>query len=107
MTAASAALTAARCKSISAPPAMPGVTRCSWAARMAFIPAGSFTMGDNLDGESDATVHSVYVSAFYMDQYDVTYSLWQQVHNWAVTHGYSFDYAGSGKAANHPVQTID
>jgi formylglycine-generating enzyme required for sulfatase activity len=74
---------------------------------MAFIPAGSFTMGDNLDGESDATVHSVYVSAFYMDQYDVTYSLWQQVHNWAVTHGYSFDYAGSGKAANHPVQTID
>ena len=42
-----------------------------------------------------------------MDQYDVTYSLWQQVYNWAVAHGYSFDNAGSGKAANHPVQTID
>jgi formylglycine-generating enzyme required for sulfatase activity len=74
---------------------------------MALIPAGSFQMGDNLDGESDAPVHTVYVSAFYMDQYDVTYALWQQVYNWAVAHGYSFDYAGSGKAANHPVQTID
>ena len=74
---------------------------------MALIPAGSFTMGDNLDGEGDAPVHSVYVSAFYMDQTDVTYSLWQQVYNWAITHGYSFDYAGAGKAANHPVQTID
>ena len=36
-------------------------------------------------------VHTVYVSAFYMDQYDVTYALWQQVYNWAITHGYSFD----------------
>ncbi len=34
-------------------------------------------------------------------------ALWQQVYNWAIAHGYSFDYAGSGKAANHPVQTID
>ena len=41
---------------------------------LAYIPAGSFQMGDNLDGESDAPVHSVYVSAFYMDQNDVTYS---------------------------------
>ena len=74
---------------------------------MALIPAGNFTMGDNQDGESDAPVHTVYVSAFYMDQTDVTYSLWQQVYNWAVTHGYSFDYAGSGKAANHPAQWVD
>jgi sulfatase modifying factor 1 len=74
---------------------------------MALIPAGSFQMGDNLDGESDAPVHSAYVSAFYMDKYDVTFSLWQQVYNWATNHGYSFNYAGLGKAANHPVQTID
>ncbi len=38
---------------------------------MALIPAGSFMMGDTLDGESDAiaTVETVYVTAFYMDQY--------------------------------------
>ncbi len=81
---------------------------------MALIPAGSFQMGDNLDGESDAPVHSVYVSAFYMDQYDVTYALWQQVYNWATNHGYGFfqntvygAYSAAGKAVNHPVQMID
>jgi len=77
-------------------------------AGMALIPAGSFTMGDNLDGNGDALpLHTVYVSAFYMDKYDVTKALWDDVYNWAIIHGYSFDYAGSGKAANHPVQTID
>ena len=75
---------------------------------MAFIPTGSFTMGDSLDGDSSALpLHTVYVSAFYMDKYDVTLVLWQQVYNWAIIHGYSFDYAGSGKTADHPVQTID
>ena len=42
---------------------------------MALVPAGSFQMGDSLDGESDAPVHTVYVSAFYMDQTDVTEAL--------------------------------
>jgi formylglycine-generating enzyme required for sulfatase activity len=76
---------------------------------MALIPAGSFTMGDtfNEGWSNELPLHTVYVSAFYMDQYDVTLALWQQVYNWAITHGYSFDKAGSGKAANHPVQTID
>ena len=31
----------------------------------------------------------------------------EQVYQWATNHGYSFDYAGSGKAANHPVQTVN
>jgi len=78
---------------------------------MALIPAGSFTMGNCMDPNEgfsyELPLHSVYVSGFYMDQYDVTYALWQQVHNWATNHGYSFDSAGSGKAANHPVQRID
>jgi formylglycine-generating enzyme required for sulfatase activity len=78
---------------------------------MALIPAGSFTMGncmDPNDGNSgELPLHTVYVSAFYMDKYDVTYALWQQVYNWAITHGYNFDYVGSGKAASHPVQTVD
>jgi sulfatase modifying factor 1 len=74
---------------------------------MALIPAGSFTMGDSLDGDSSALpLHTVYVSAFYMDKYDVTLALWQQVYNWAITHGYNFDYVDLGKAANHPVQAF-
>ena len=37
----------------------------------------------------------------------VSYSQWQSVYYWATNHGYGFDNAGSGKAANHPVQTVD
>jgi sulfatase modifying factor 1 len=74
---------------------------------MVLIPAGSFTMGDSLDGENDATpTVSVTVSAFYMDTNLVSYSQWQTVYNWAASHGYGFDNAGAGKAANHPVQTV-
>ena len=73
---------------------------------MALIPAGSFTMGDSLDGESDAipTV-TVNVSAFYMDTNLVNRTLWQQVYQWATTNGYSFDHAGAAQGADHPVYT--
>jgi formylglycine-generating enzyme required for sulfatase activity len=79
---------------------------------MALILADSFTMGDNLgDGVAggwpdEVPLHTVYVSAFYMDQYEVTKALWDDVYNWAITHGYSFDNGGLGKAATHPVQTV-
>ncbi len=78
---------------------------------MALIPAGNFTMGNCMDPNegypNELPLHTVYVSAFYMDKYAVTKVLWDSVYSWAVAHGYSFDYAGSGKAANHPVQSID
>ncbi len=78
---------------------------------MALIPAGSFTMGNCMDpnegSDDELPLHTVYISAFYMDKNDVTWALWQQVYNWAIIHGYTFDNAGSGKAANHPVQTVN
>ena len=84
-----------------------GVAATNIPAGMALIPAGSFTMGDTLDGESDAVPTNVYVSQFYMDTNLVTYSLWESVYSYATNRGYGFDYAGSGKAANHPVQSVD
>ena len=81
-------------------------------ANMVLIPAGSFTMGNCMDtnegSSSELPLHSVYLSAFYMDKYDVTKALWDEVRNWATNHGYSFDYSnsGQGKAANHPAQTM-
>ena len=74
---------------------------------MVLIPAGAFTMGDSLDGESDATPISVTVSALYMDVNLTSWSQWQSVYYWATDHGYGFVHAGAGKAANHPVQTVD
>jgi len=83
-------------------------------AGMALIPAGTFTMGDTLDGESDAIPTNIYVSAFYMDVNLVSWSQWQTVNSYATNHGYHFFtnttyavYQADGKAANHPVQTVD
>ena len=76
-------------------------------AGMVLVRAGVFTIGDTLDGESDAIPTNVTVSAFYMDQNLVSYSQWRSVYNWATNNGYGFDNVGSGKAANHPVQWMD
>lgn len=76
-------------------------------AGMVLIPAGTFTMGDTLDGEWDAVPTNIYVSGFFLDVNLVSYSKWQSVYNWAVTNGYNFDNAGSGVAPNHPVQLVN
>ena len=76
---------------------------------MAFIPAGSFTIGNSI-GDSDITdanPTNVYVSAFYMDTNLVSLSQWQGVYNYATNHGYSFDDAGTDKAENTPVVIVD
>ena len=79
-------------------------------AGMALIPAGSFIMGDytNMDGEADALPTNIYVSAFYMDANLVASSQWQSVFAYATNNGYAFSTNSlAGKAANHPVQTLD
>ena len=77
-------------------------------ASMALIPAGSFQMGDNLDGSSDARpVHTVYVGAFYMDKTPVTKANWDEVRAWGATHGYTDLPSGGGKASGHPVQIVN
>ena len=73
----------------------------------ALIQAGSFSMGDTLDGLSSALpVHTVQVSAFYMAKNLVTKADWDAVRTWGLTYGYTDLSAGEGKSANHPVQTI-
>ncbi len=81
-------------------------------AAMALIPAGSFTMGDSLDGgypSYDNSPTNVYVSGFYMDVNDVTEKLWANIYDWALTNGYDFDNTGAAypKGSNYPVQTVD
>lgn len=79
-------------------------------AGMVLIPSGPFTMGDTFyegyEWPSELPTHTVQVSAFYMDTYEVTKALWDEVKTWAVAHGYAFDNEGLGKAANHPVQSV-
>ena len=79
-------------------------------AEMALIPEGSFQMGNcmgtNEGNTNELPVHTVNVSAFYMDKNLVTKELWDEVYHWATNNGYSFDNAGYGKELTHPVQTV-
>ena len=76
-------------------------------AGMAMIPAGSFTMGDTVDGGNPATTN-IYISTFYMDTTLVPYSLWTSVYTYATNHGYSFaTNSAPGKGANYPVSLQD
>lgn len=84
-----------------APPAPP---------EMAYIPAGTFQMGDSFLTDSsthELPVHNVHISAFFMDKFEVSREKWLDVYAWAVANGYNFTYGGSFKAATHPVHTIN
>jgi formylglycine-generating enzyme required for sulfatase activity len=79
------------------------------------ILAGSYVRGDNLDGISDAPVHSVYVSDFVMDTNLVSGGLWNSVvEGLPPTSGYDLPSAAqlgpntapAFKAANHPVYNV-
>ncbi|MCX6876428.1 MAG: leucine-rich repeat protein [Verrucomicrobia bacterium] len=74
----------------------------------ALIPAGSFQMGDTLDGDAALDpVHTVQVSAFYMAKHEVTTDLYNKVRTWGVAHGYP-DFAtfyGIG-GTSYPVQDL-
>ncbi len=76
---------------------------------MVLIPAGEFQMGDTFSkvNNQEHPIRVIFISAFYIDKYEVTKSLWDEVYRWATNHGYSFDNPGSGKATNHPIQFIN
>lgn len=76
---------------------------------MVLVPAGIFSMGDNLEEGwyLEWPVHTVYVSGFYMDKTGVTLAQWQAVRDWSITNGYDLADIGAGKAADHPVYDVN
>jgi formylglycine-generating enzyme required for sulfatase activity len=75
----------------------------------AFIPQGAFTMGNSMTADTDITtspIRVVTLDAFYMGKYEVTKAEWDEVRTWGLNNGYTDLAAGSGKANNHPVQSI-
>ena len=85
-----------------------GTTNSPTPQGMALIPAGVFQMGDDFyeGAQYELPIHTVYISAFYMDKYEVTFALWNKVVAWSVTNGYAYDNPGARKATNHPVQMV-
>jgi formylglycine-generating enzyme len=72
------------------------------------IPGGSFTMGRTSgDTDTNAPPVTVTVSPFYIQQTETTKAQWDEVRTWAVSNGYTDLAAGAGKAANHPVHSVN
>lgn len=65
------------------------MTTTPWPIGMVKVDAGAFEMGDhyNVADTDEEPVHSVYVSAFYMDRYLVTNERMRRVMQWAYDHG--------------------
>ena len=70
---------------------------------MALIPAGSFQMGD---ARVAGPEHTVTVSAFAMDKWEVSIELWESVRAWGNAHGYDL-VAGGSYGAKHPVNGVN
>lgn len=74
---------------------------------MVYIPGGAFEMGDSFrQAPDELPVHSVFVSSFFMDKYEVTRELWTEVWAWAIGNGYQFSGASDNFGANHPIVRI-
>ena len=75
---------------------------------LVLIPAGSFQMRDAFGegGSNGRPVHSVTVSAFFLQERETTKAEWDTVRTWALVNGFTFDSPGDGKAANHPVHNV-
>ena len=72
-------------------------------AGMALIPAGPFEMGD---ARVVVPVHTVTVSAFAMDKWEVPIEFWESVRAWGNAHGYDL-VAGVSYGAKHPVNRVN
>jgi len=69
---------------------------------MVKIPSGA-----NCGTDPDFGAYALTVESFCMDATEVTKARWDAVQTWALTNGYSFDNAGSGKEPDHPIQTVN
>jgi formylglycine-generating enzyme required for sulfatase activity len=57
-------------------------------------------------GANELPAHAVTVGAYFIGRHEVTNAQWDEVQAWAASHGYSDLAAGTGKAADHPLQAM-
>lgn len=72
-------------------------------AGMALIPEGPFQMGDDLVAQP---VHTVTVSAFAIDKWEVSIEIWESVRAWGNAHGYDL-VTGDSFGVKHPVNSVN
>jgi len=71
---------------------------------MAVIPEGSFQMGAAIVGVGP--VHTVYVSRFLIDRYEVSKDLWDNVRSWAISKNYDLPVGSSFDGPLQPIHSV-
>ena len=74
---------------------------------MVLIPEGDFLMGSDSGDSDESPPHTVTVSAFYLDKYEVNNGLWDEVKIYAESYGYTFSEIDSGVGVYHPVNDVN
>ena len=82
---------------------------------LVLIPAGEFWMGDHsgVGTPDERPLRRVHVPDFYLSRNEVRFAEWQEVHEWAIEHGYAFENKGrkgwSVYSSNerHPVTIVN
>jgi formylglycine-generating enzyme required for sulfatase activity len=79
---------------------------------MVAVIGGTFQMGSSNTIDNGASPpHSVTLSSFYLDKYEITYEKWTDVRNWGLTHGYTDLGAGTNGSgatgSNYPVTNVN
>src|SRR5690606_23254253 len=57
-------------------------------------------------GSPSGASYEIYTSAFFMDRYEVSKQLWDEVYSWAIANGYDFDNSGYAAGSDHPISGI-
>ncbi|MEK7396937.1 MAG: formylglycine-generating enzyme family protein, partial [Candidatus Poribacteria bacterium] len=86
---------------------LPNEIICKDGAPMMLIPAGEFEMGSNDDEDDEMPVHTVYLDAFYIDEYEVTNAQYKKFMD---ATGYKSPYYWNDSnynAPNNPVVGVD
>jgi formylglycine-generating enzyme required for sulfatase activity len=71
--------------------------------KMPVVPTGVYRI-NNSEG---ATGHEVAVTAFSIDQHEVTKAFWDEVYTWAVANGYDFSNPGIAEGPEYPVHSVN
>ena len=67
------------------------------------LPAGTFEMGKPGQKKGPTgPVHLVQLDSFAIGTHEITLGDWEPVYNWALEHGYAFDYDGTQKGSVEP-----
>jgi formylglycine-generating enzyme required for sulfatase activity/uncharacterized protein YbaP (TraB family) len=74
-------------------------------AQMAVIPSGPFKMGAGIVGS--APIHTVNVSRFLIDRYEVSKELWDKVRAWAVVRNYNLPIGSSFAGPLQPIHSVN